>query len=71
MRIGKLKEEPVELKAGDPFTLTTKDIPGDATRASVSFSRLPKAVKPGDALYLNDGFIQLEVTQVEGDDVRC
>ena len=71
MRIGKLKEEPVELKAGDVFTLTTKEILGDVTRASVSFSRLPKAVKPGDALYLNDGFIQLEVTQVEGDDVRC
>jgi len=71
MRIGKLKEEPVELKAGEVFTLTTKEIIGDVTRASVSFSRLPKAVKPGDALYLNDGFIQLEVTQVEGDDVRC
>jgi pyruvate kinase len=71
MRIGKLKEEPVELKASDVFTLTTKEILGDVTRASVSFSRLPKAVKPGDALYLNDGFIQLEVMQVEGDDVRC
>jgi pyruvate kinase len=71
MRIGKLKEEPVELKAGEVFTLTTKEIIGDVTRASVSFSRLPKAVKPGDALYLNDGFIQLEVTQVEGDEVRC
>jgi pyruvate kinase len=61
----------VELKVGDVFTLTTEEIVGDVTRASVSFSRLPKAVKPGDALYLNDGFIQLEVTQVEGDDVRC
>jgi pyruvate kinase len=71
MRIGKLKEEPVQLMAGDVFTLTTKEILGDGTRASVSFSRLPKAVKPGDALYLNDGFIQLEVAQVEGDDVRC
>jgi pyruvate kinase len=71
MRIGKLKEEPVEMKAGDPFTLTTKDILGDVTRASVSFSRLPKAVKPGDALYLNDGFIQLEVTRVQGKDVHC
>jgi pyruvate kinase len=71
MRIGKLKEEPVELKVGDVFTLTTKEIVGDVTRASVSFSGLPKAVKPGDALYLNDGFIQLKVAQVEGDDVRC
>jgi pyruvate kinase len=71
MRIGKLKEEPVELKIGDVFTLTTKEILGDVTRASVSFSRLPKAVKPGDALYLNDGFIQLEVSKVDGDEVRC
>jgi pyruvate kinase len=71
MRIGKLKEEPVELKVGDVFTLTTEEIVGDVTRASVSFSRLPKAVKPGDALYLNDGFIQLEVTRVQGKDVHC
>ena len=71
MRIGKLKEEPLELRAGDPFTLTTKEIIGDAGKVSVSFSRLPKAVKQGDALYLNDGFIQLEVTEVQGDEVRC
>jgi pyruvate kinase len=71
MRIGKLEQEPLELKAGDPFTLTTKETLGDATRASVSFSRLPKAVKPGDALYLNDGFIELQVTKVQGNDVHC
>jgi pyruvate kinase len=71
MRIGKLKEEPVELKVGDEFTLTAEQILGDATRVSVSFSQLSKAVKPGDALYLNDGFIELEVLQVEGEDVRC
>jgi pyruvate kinase len=71
MRIGKLKEEPVELKPGDPFTLTTKEVLGDVRKVSVSFSRLPKAVKPGDPLYLNDGFIQLEVTGVEGPVVHC
>jgi len=71
MRIGKLKEEPVELKAGDPFTLTTTEILGDASRVSVSFIRLPKAVKPGATLFLNDGFIQLEVRRVQGKDVHC
>jgi pyruvate kinase len=71
MRIGKLEQEPVKLKAGDSFTLTTKEMLGTATRASVSFSRLPKVVKPGDALYLNDGFIQLEVTKVTADEVNC
>lgn len=71
MRIGQLAREPVELKAGDSFVLTTEDIVGDASRVSVSFARLPQAVKAGDRLFLNDGFIELEVTGVEGGDVRC
>ncbi len=71
MRIGQFAEEPVELKIGDLFTLTTDDITGDASRISVSFSRLAQAVKTGDRLYLNDGLIQLEVVKVEGADVRC
>ena len=71
MRIGQLAQEPVELKAGDPFTLTTDDVVGNGGRVSVTFSRLPQAVKPGDTLFLNDGYIQLEVTRVEGKDVHC
>jgi len=71
MRIGKLAREPVELKTDDTFTLTTDEITGDHTRVSVSFAGLPKAVKAGDTLYLNDGYIQLEVTKVHGNDVTC
>lgn len=43
----------------------------DPSRVSVSFSRLPQAVKPRDRLYLNDGLIQLEVVKVDGADVPC
>ena len=71
MRIGKLAVEPVELKQDDTFTLTTDDIIGDNTRVSVSFKGLPKAVKAGDILYLNDGYIQLKVINVQGNDVIC
>jgi len=71
MRIGKLAVEPVELKQEDTFTLTTDDIIGDNTRVSVSFEGLPKAVKAGDILYLNDGYIQLKVINVQGNDVIC
>lgn len=71
MRIGQFAEEPVELKIGDFFTLTTDNIIGDASRVSQSFSRLPQAVKTGNRLYLNDGLIQLEVIKVEGTEVRC
>jgi pyruvate kinase len=71
MRIGKIDPEPVELKAGDAFALTTDDIVGTASRVSVSFARLPQAVKPGDTLFLNDGYIQLAVTGARGNDVYC
>jgi pyruvate kinase len=71
MRIGVLESEPIDIMSGDSFTLTTTDIEGNAGRVSVSFDRLPQAVKVGDALFLNDGIIHLEVRGVEGNDVRC
>ena len=71
MRIGTIAREPIELKAGDTFTLTTDDITGDARRVSVSFRELPDAVRQGDTLFLADGALQLEVTAVQGRDVVC
>jgi pyruvate kinase len=71
MRIGRLAEEPVELRPGDSFTLTTEELVGDAGRASVNFDRLPLTVRPGDKVFLNDGLIQLEVVRVSGNEVAC
>jgi len=71
MRIGRIANEPVELKPGETLTLTTNEVMGNAARVSVSFQRLPQAVKPGDMLFLNDGLIQLEAVRIEADDVIC
>jgi pyruvate kinase len=71
MRIGVIAPEPVLLQTGDPFTLTTETIVGNATRASVDFRRLPASVRKGNTLYLNDGIIRLEVEVVRGNDVAC
>ena len=71
MRVGNFGVEKIELKSGERFTLTTDDVAGDQQRVSVSFDRLPQAVKPGNTLFLNDGYIQLEVTEVRGADVEC
>jgi pyruvate kinase len=71
IRIGELAQEPVELQPGDAFTLTTEEILGDQERASISFAGLPQALKPGNTLFLNDGFIELEVESVKGSDVHC
>ena len=71
MRIGNFGVEKIKVKAGDKFTLTTDDIVGDQQRVSVSFAKLPKVVKPGSLLSLNDGYVQIEVTGVNGADVVC
>ena len=71
MRIGEFAEEPIEIRADETFTLTTDDIVGDRRRVSVSFERLPRAVKPKDRLFLNDGIVELEVNSVDGNDVHC
>ena len=71
IRIGQLAREPLELKRGDAFILTTDEILGDLHRVFVSFPRLPAVIKPGSWLFLNDGNIQLEVAKVAGNDVEC
>jgi len=71
MRLGTIGSEPIHLRAGDAFTLTTEDIVGDATRVSMSFDRLPQVVKAGDRLFLNDGLVQLVVQRAAGADVEC
>jgi len=71
MRVGTIAPEPVELRAGEDFTLAAEEIVGDGRRVSMSFARLPRVVKPGDRLYLNDGLIQLVVRSAEDRDVHC
>ena len=71
MRIGKFAQEPVHLAAGEMFTLTTEDLSGSRQRVSISFPQLPASVRPGDRLFLNDGYIEMEVVRVEGPEVVC
>src|SRR5262245_61633336 len=71
IRLGAIAGDSIELVAGQPWTLTTEEVVGDATRAFVSFPELPRVVKPGDRLFVNDGLVHLEVEAVSGSDVRC
>ena len=71
MRIGIIDPEPVQLVTGDQFTLTSEEITGNTKRVSMSFEQLPKVVKPGNKLFLNDGLIQVMVERTEGTEVHC
>ncbi len=70
MRIGSLAEEPIFLERGDSFILQTDECVGDHTRASLDFAGLPHVVKPGDHIYMNDGYVQLLVQEVQGNEVH-
>ena len=50
------------LEKGQEFVLSTDDFLGDNSRGSITYAGLPADVKPGSLLLVNDGLIQLEVT---------
>ncbi|MGB2580627.1 MAG: pyruvate kinase [Minisyncoccia bacterium] len=71
IRIGDFYQERVMLKKGSIFTLTTKSCIGDETRAFVNYKALPKEIKKGDSILLDDGKKRLEVLDVKGDEIKC
>ena len=71
MRIGKIEPESIQLQPGENFILTTDEVAGGVERVSVSFKDLPRVVKPGDRLFLNDGLVQLTVDHIAGSEVHC
>ncbi|MDR1805867.1 MAG: pyruvate kinase [Clostridium sp.] len=71
IRLGVFPKGEVELKAGQSYTLTTEDVECDSHRAHVSFEGLPRDVKSGDSILLDDGLVELEVQRVSGRKIYC
>ena len=59
----------VYLEEGSQFTLTTEQIEGNNIRCSQTYKDLPKDVKAGDTILIDDGLIQLTVENVKDTDV--
>lgn len=62
---------PVELKDGELFTITTREVPGDANEVGTNFMQLPESVKPESKILVDDGAIELRVEKVTATDVIC
>lgn len=68
IRIGKLAQGTVWLQPGAEFVLdAARTEPGNAHTVGLDYKDLPRDVRPGDVLLLNDGLIVLHVTRVQGD----
>ncbi|RVU55090.1 pyruvate kinase [Anaerosphaera multitolerans] len=72
IRLGVFKDmAEIELKNGDKFTLTTRDIEGDENIVSLSYKELPEDVKIGSRVLIDDGLVGLIVEKIEGTEVYC
>jgi pyruvate kinase len=70
IRVGKFANGQIELKPGAEFTITIDQCVGDQNRCSTTYSLLPKDVKVGDHILLDDGYLTLAVTGVTDHDVK-
>jgi pyruvate kinase len=69
LRVGNMPAEGVNLASGDTLVLTTEPIVGAPGRVPVQYEGLHEAVKPGDRILIDDGLIELEVSEVLGSEI--
>ena len=70
-RICTFKDGKAYLEEGSTFTLTTREIEGDSTRVSVTYTDLPSQLKQGDRVLIDDGRLELTVKELTDTDVIC
>jgi pyruvate kinase len=71
IRIGVFEKQQIELVKGREFRITTEDLIGDQQTVSTSYKQITADVKPGQAMLLADGMLELKVIEVLDKEVRC
>ncbi|MBD3220521.1 pyruvate kinase [bacterium] len=71
IRTGTMAADDVVLSAGQRFTLTNRDVPGDAREVGLTWPDLPRTVHHGDRLLLADGALELVVESSGDTDIVC
>ena len=70
IRVGKFAQGKVNLAIGDAFVLDAERTElGDSSGVGLDYKELPRDVKAGDILLLNDGLIVMRVEAVKGEAV--
>jgi len=71
IRVGKFADGKVMLEPGAKFVLdASRTQPGDLQGVGLDYKELPRDVKAGDLLLLNDGLIMLSIDRVRGEEVH-
>jgi pyruvate kinase len=71
IRTGPLaNDQPVELKAGQKFSITVRDVMGSAALVGTTYKQLPHDVRAGDTLLVSDGLLELKIHAVDAETVH-
>ncbi len=71
VRVGRLRGGAVELRTGQHLTITSAPIVGTARRISTTYPQLPREVRRGTRLLLNDGAMELAVESATATAIRA
>ena len=71
IRTGDFEGGRAVLEAGQLFTLHTEPCMGDASHCSITYANLPKDVKPGDSILVDDGLIGMTVEHITDTEITC
>ena len=71
VRVRSFKDGAAELVTGSEFTLTTREVEGDSTCASVTYEAFPQNLTVGDTVLVDDGSIRLRVKALTDTDILC
>lgn len=64
-------DKPVEIKDGNTYTLTTRDVMCTDEIGSITFKKLPQDVSIGSRILINDGVIELVAEKITSTDIVC
>ncbi len=70
-RIKTFENGKIWLSDGDTFIFTAEDVIGNQQRVTVSYPHLPEELSVGDSILLNNGLMAFEVSEIEGQEIRC
>ncbi len=70
IRTGQFCADEIQLEEGREFVLTSEEILGNDRCASISYRNLPREVKSGDVILINDGLVGLKVLETSETQIR-
>lgn len=69
IRTGEVENNGVELINGQKLILTTEKVIGNAQKIYTSYKAMPRDVKAGDRILIDDGNIELVVLEIKGEEI--